>query len=47
MNDSNPIDALPLHTVWKKLRRNQRYRKKRDSKALSKGIVDTIKLVSE
>ncbi len=44
--DHENIDSMPVHKIWSKLRRNERYMKKREAKQHQKGFMDTIQSVA-
>lgn len=44
--DHENIEEIPIHKIYNKLRKNERYIKKRETKALSKGVIDTIQNVA-
>lgn len=44
--DHENVDEIPLHKIWNKLKKNDRYMKKRETKALEKGVIDTIQSVA-
>ncbi len=38
---------MTLHQIWTKLRRNQKYQRKRESKANQKGLLEPVRLAKE
>lgn len=40
VRDSSNADNISIHKIWSKLRKNERYLRKREGKGIDKGMVD-------